>query len=115
MSSKRYPEEFKIEAVKQVTDRGHPGSEVASRLGVSLPTLYDWLKRYSLPEAERSELQGQAAGIRRRKAELKRVREERDILKRQQRTLPKSPARVGRVSSSDREADVQSDFRPNGW
>lgn len=32
MSSKRYPEEFKIEAVKQVTDRGHPGSEVASRL-----------------------------------------------------------------------------------
>ena len=24
MSSKRYPEEFKIEAVKQVTERGHP-------------------------------------------------------------------------------------------
>ena len=23
MSSKRYPEEFKIEAVKQVTERGH--------------------------------------------------------------------------------------------
>ncbi|MGL5423139.1 MAG: transposase, partial [Serratia fonticola] len=23
MSSKRYPEEFKIEAVKQVVDRGH--------------------------------------------------------------------------------------------
>jgi transposase len=23
MSSKRYPEEFKIEAVRQVTDRGH--------------------------------------------------------------------------------------------
>ncbi len=39
MSSKRYPEEFKVEAVKQVTDRGHPAAEVASRLGVSLPTL----------------------------------------------------------------------------
>jgi transposase-like protein len=50
-------------------------------LGISLPTLYDWLTRYSLPEAERSELQGQAAEIRRLKAELKRVREERDILK----------------------------------
>ena len=24
MSSKRYPDEFKIEAVKQVTERGHP-------------------------------------------------------------------------------------------
>jgi transposase len=59
MSSKRYPEEFKIEAVKQVTDRGHPAAEVASRLGVSLPTLYEWLKRYSVLEAERSELQGQ--------------------------------------------------------
>lgn len=44
MSSKRYPEEFKVEAVKQVTDRGHPAAEVASRLGVSLPTLYEWLK-----------------------------------------------------------------------
>jgi transposase len=81
MSSKRYPEEFKIEAVKQVTDRGHPAAEVATRLGVSLPTLYEWLKRYSLPEVERSELQGQAAEIRRLKAELKRVSEERDILK----------------------------------
>lgn len=53
MSSKRYPEEFKIAAVKQVTDRGHPAAEVASRVGVSLPTLYDWLKRYSLLEDER--------------------------------------------------------------
>jgi len=34
MSGKRYPEEFKIEAVKQVTDRGYKG-EVAKRLGVT--------------------------------------------------------------------------------
>lgn len=81
MSSKRYPEEFKVEAVKQVIDRGHLAAEVASRLGVSLPTLFERLKRYGLPESERSELQGQAAKIRRLKAELKRVSEERDILK----------------------------------
>ncbi len=81
MSSKRYPEEFKVEAVKQVIDRGHPAAEVARRLGVSLPTLFERLKRYGLPESERSELQGQAAEIRRLKAELKRVSEERDILK----------------------------------
>jgi transposase len=56
MSSKPYPEEFKIEAVKQLTDRGHSAADVASRLGVSLPTLYEWLKRYGLAEAERSEL-----------------------------------------------------------
>ncbi|WP_163473494.1 transposase, partial [Klebsiella michiganensis] len=29
MSGKRYPEEFKIEAVKQVIDRGHSVSSVA--------------------------------------------------------------------------------------
>ena len=81
MSSKRYPEEFKIEAVKQVTDRGHAVADVASRLGVSQHSLYEWLKRYSLPKGERAELQGQSAEIRRLKMELKRVTEERDILK----------------------------------
>lgn len=29
MSSKRYPEEFKLEAVRQVTDRSHSVAEVA--------------------------------------------------------------------------------------
>ena len=81
MSNKRYPEEFKIEAVKQVTESGHPVAEVASRIGVSQHSLYEWLKRYSLPPVERRELQGQSAEIRRLKAELKRVSEERDILK----------------------------------
>ena len=31
MSNKRYPEEFKIEAVKQVTDRGYRLAEMAER------------------------------------------------------------------------------------
>ncbi len=30
MSSKRYPEEFKIEAVKQVTEKGHSVADVAT-------------------------------------------------------------------------------------
>jgi transposase-like protein len=32
MSGKRYTEEFKIAAVKQVVDRSHPAAEVAERL-----------------------------------------------------------------------------------
>lgn len=103
MSNKRYPEEFRIEAVKQVTERGHAVAEVAARIGVSQHSLYEWLKRYSVPETERSELQGQAADIRRLKAELKRVSEERDILKRPQRTLPKGPGKV-RIHSGARSA-----------
>lgn len=37
MNSQKYPEEFKIEAVKQVTKRGHRVTEVAARLDVSHP------------------------------------------------------------------------------
>ncbi|WP_131813976.1 transposase, partial [Candidatus Terasakiella magnetica] len=35
MSGKRYTEEFKIEAVKQVTDRVYGINDVAKRLGVT--------------------------------------------------------------------------------
>ncbi len=46
MSKPRFPEEFKIEAFKQVTERDYPVAEVASRLGVSTHSLYPWLKHY---------------------------------------------------------------------
>jgi transposase len=32
MSSKRYPEEFKIEAVRQESERGYPVADVATRV-----------------------------------------------------------------------------------
>ena len=41
MSGIRYPEEFKIEAVKQVTDRGYKIGEVAKRLGVTPKSMHD--------------------------------------------------------------------------
>ena len=53
MSGKRYTEEFKIAAVKQVAQREYPVSEVAERLGVSIHSLYAWVKRYGVPEEER--------------------------------------------------------------
>ena len=37
---KRYTEEFKKEAVKQVTDRGYSVAEVAERLGTTTHSLY---------------------------------------------------------------------------
>ena len=33
MGTKRYTEEFKIEAVKQITERGHAVADVSARLG----------------------------------------------------------------------------------
>jgi transposase len=59
MSNPRYPEEFKIEAVKQVTERGLPVAEVAARLGMSTHSLYAWVKRYSARRAARA--RGQSA------------------------------------------------------
>ena len=40
MSGKRYPEEFKIEAVKQIVDRGYSVSSVATRLDITTHSLY---------------------------------------------------------------------------
>ncbi|QOL52240.1 hypothetical protein [Massilia litorea] len=37
MSGKLYTEELKIAAVKQVALGGHPASEVAARVGISVP------------------------------------------------------------------------------
>lgn len=46
MSSKRYPEEFKIEAVKQVVDRGHSVSSVTTCLDITTHSLYTRIKKY---------------------------------------------------------------------
>ena len=47
MSSQRYAPEFKDEAVRQVTEKGHSVPEVAARLGVSIHSLYKWVKAVS--------------------------------------------------------------------
>ena len=81
MSSKRYTEEFKIEAVRQVVDRGYSIAEVADRLGTTTHSLYVWKKKYGPDSAEHLEKAETDQEIRRLKKELRRVTEERDILK----------------------------------
>nr|BCT73613.1 hypothetical protein [Escherichia coli] len=46
MSGKRYPEEFKTEAVKQVVDRGYSVASVATRLDITTHSLYSRIKKY---------------------------------------------------------------------
>ena len=81
MSGKRYPEEFKIEAVKQVVDRGHSISDVAKRSDVTTHSLYAWVKKYGPDSKQHNELNDAQAEIRRLQKELKRTTEERDLLK----------------------------------
>lgn len=77
----RYTEEFKKDAVSQVTDRGYSVKDVSDRLGISTKSLYDWIKQYSKPESLRVKETEQVRENRRLRAELARVTEERDILK----------------------------------
>jgi len=79
----RYTEEFKIEAVKQVTEHNYPVAEAAIRLGVHPDSLRTWIKRYQTPQSinEYAHAQSNNAEICRLRAELKRVTEECDILK----------------------------------
>ena len=83
MSQQRYTPEFKDEAVRQVTEKGHSVQEVSERLGVSSHSLYKWVKavRPSKDEKRSDELLEAKKEILRLRAELRRVQEERDILK----------------------------------
>jgi len=50
MTYKRYTEEFRVEAVRQVTERGYSVYEVAERLGVSTKSNYKWIEIKALPK-----------------------------------------------------------------
>ncbi|WP_334001133.1 IS3 family transposase, partial [Burkholderia cepacia] len=85
-------DEFKIEAVKQVTERGHSVADVAQRLGITTHSLYAWKLKFGRPDVVRQAELDQSAEVRRLKAELKRVTEERDIPKKSRRVLCKGIA-----------------------
>jgi transposase len=78
MGKRNFTEEFKRDAVRQITEQGYPVAEVSQRLGVSQHSLYEWKKNFSASNAKGRD---EAEEIRRLKRELARVTEERDILK----------------------------------
>jgi transposase len=79
MGTSSFSDDFKRDAVAQITERGYPVAEVSKRLGVSPHSLYAWKKK--LLKLSGSGDGDQAAEIRHLKKELARVTEERDILK----------------------------------
>jgi transposase len=81
MSRRRYTEEFKVAAVRQVTVGGHSVPDVAKRLGVTTKSLYEWKRVYGESPERAAQIKSEQAENRRLKKELKRVTEERDILK----------------------------------
>ena len=88
---KRYTEEFKIEAVKQITDRGYSVQEVAERLGISTKSLYHWRDQLSGNQVVARSKSDDSVRIAKLEAELKRVTKERDILKKAARYFASQP------------------------
>jgi transposase len=56
-----FSDEFKRDAVRQITERGYPVSEVSKRLGVSSHSLYAWKKKFS--DAPEGMIKTQRSGV----------------------------------------------------
>lgn len=82
----RFSREFKLEAVRLLEQGGKPATQLAMELGIPRNRLYKWQKELSAKgeaafQGSGRKPLGQQSEIERLKAELKKVTEERDILK----------------------------------
>jgi len=84
-SRKSYSKEFKINAVKMVLEEGRKASEVARELNISANTIYNWKRQYLEDKQEafpgHGRLKTRDEQIRQLELEVKRLKDERDILK----------------------------------
>lgn len=70
MGKGSFSDEFKRDAVAQITERDYPVAEASQRLGVSARSLYAWTRNFAKASSGESE---KDAEIRRLKRELTRV------------------------------------------
>ena len=92
---RKYDREFKIEAVKLVTERGTSIAEAARNLGIHENLLRTWKNKYLEDTADsfpgKGHLKPQDEQLRRLKKNLADVEEERDILKKALAIFSKEP------------------------
>jgi len=94
----QFTKEFKEEAVKMVKESGLSLKEVSRRLSLPESTLRYWVKTIDSisnnSKHHNKVITPEQMELSRLRRELAEVKMERDILKRQQRTLPKSRCKV---------------------
>ncbi len=83
---KTYPKEFKLEALRMMEESDRPASEIAMELGIRRNQLYKWkeqmVKKGEVPSAKRGRpLKVNQSELSVLKLELKRLKEENEILK----------------------------------
>nr|WP_175997984.1 transposase [Burkholderia stabilis] len=79
-NGKRYTQEFRAEAVRQVVELGASVKQVAARLGVSAWSLHRWIRERHVQQSEAAVGLESSSEIQWLRAELIRVTEERDML-----------------------------------
>ena len=78
---KRFDKDFKIQAVKMVTEGGQKASEVARGLGIHANVLYSWKKKYADNGEKAFVGKGHLTEMSSLRKQLREVTMERDILK----------------------------------
>ena len=78
---KRFDKDFKISAVKMITEGGHRASEVARSLGIHSNVLYNWKKKYADNGDKAFVGKGHLTEMSVLRKQLREVTMERDILK----------------------------------
>lgn len=83
MGRRKFSREFKLSAVRLVTEQGYSVAAAAKNLGVEPASLRGWLKKFSPgPDQGQAHEQGAVqAELRRLREENRRLTMERDILK----------------------------------
>lgn len=81
VKKKRFDRDFKISAVKMITEGGHKASEVARSLGIHPNVLYNWKRKFSDDGEKAFPGKGHLTEVSALRKQLREVEMERDILK----------------------------------
>ena len=93
---KKYTKEFKLDAVRLVTEQGYKCAEAARNLGLNANMLNRWVKEHQSDEGEAFRGNGKLTA---EQLELRRLREENRRLKLEREILKKATAFFARESN----------------
>ena len=96
MTRKQYTKEFKLDAVRLVTEQGYTRAEAARNLGLNANMLGRWVQELQVDEAEAFRGNGKLTA---EQQELRRLREENRRLKLEREVLKKAAAFFAKESS----------------
>jgi transposase len=81
LKKKRFDKDFKISAVRMITEEGHKTAEVARSLGIHQNQLYNWKRKFSDHGDKAFPGKGHLTELAALRRKLRDVEMERDILK----------------------------------